>query len=87
MSRIKSHFGVLLNFDRLGISYPELSEMQVRAIFQAAISMTNQGISVLPEIMVPLIGTPQVCHFIFFPYFVVIVNKKYKSYKISQNNK
>ncbi|CAA3021781.1 pyruvate, phosphate dikinase, chloroplastic [Olea europaea subsp. europaea] len=44
---------------RLGISYPELSEMQVRAIFQAAISMTNQGISVLPEIMVPLIGTPQ----------------------------
>lgn len=44
---------------RLGISYPELSEMQVRAIFQAAISMTNQGITVLPEIMVPLIGTPQ----------------------------
>lgn len=44
---------------RLGISYPELSEMQVRAIFQAAITMTNQGITVLPEIMVPLIGTPQ----------------------------
>ncbi|GER30165.1 pyruvate phosphate dikinase family protein [Striga asiatica] len=36
---------------RLGISYPELSEMQVRAIFQAAISLSNQGIKVHPEIM------------------------------------
>ncbi|XP_019181574.1 PREDICTED: pyruvate, phosphate dikinase 2 isoform X2 [Ipomoea nil] len=44
---------------RLGISYPELTEMQVRAIFQAAVSMSNQGITVLPEIMVPLVGTPQ----------------------------
>nr|GMD68299.1 pyruvate, phosphate dikinase, chloroplastic [Ipomoea batatas] len=43
---------------RLGISYPELTEMQVRAIFQAAVSMSNQGITVLPEIMVPLVGTP-----------------------------
>uniref|UniRef100_A0A452Z2W8 pyruvate, phosphate dikinase n=2 Tax=Aegilops tauschii subsp. strangulata TaxID=200361 RepID=A0A452Z2W8_AEGTS len=46
---------------RLGISYPELTEMQARAIFEAAISMTNQGIQVFPEIMVPLVGTPQVC--------------------------
>ncbi|GAB2249271.1 hypothetical protein Droror1_Dr00012630 [Drosera rotundifolia] len=44
---------------RLGISYPELTEMQARAIFQAAITMTNQGVKVLPEIMVPLVGTPQ----------------------------
>ncbi|RZC55368.1 hypothetical protein C5167_014225 [Papaver somniferum] len=44
---------------RLGISYPELTEMQARAIFQAAINMTNQGVTVLPEIMVPLVGTPQ----------------------------
>lgn len=44
---------------RLGISYPELTEMQARAIFQAAVSMTNQGVKVLPEIMVPLVGTPQ----------------------------
>ncbi|XP_021722557.1 pyruvate, phosphate dikinase, chloroplastic-like [Chenopodium quinoa] len=44
---------------RLGISYPELTEMQARAIFQAAVSMSNQGIVVLPEIMVPLVGTPQ----------------------------
>ncbi|CAA0807092.1 Pyruvate- phosphate dikinase 1- chloroplastic [Striga hermonthica] len=46
---------------RLGISYPELSEMQVRAIFQAAISLSSQGVKVHPEIMVPLIGTPQAC--------------------------
>ncbi|XP_055818179.1 pyruvate, phosphate dikinase, chloroplastic [Solanum dulcamara] len=44
---------------RLGISYPELTEMQARAIFQAAITMNNKGISVFPEIMVPLVGTPE----------------------------
>ncbi|CAI0466463.1 unnamed protein product [Linum tenue] len=44
---------------RLGISYPELTEMQARAVFQAAVSMTHQGIKVFPEIMVPLVGTPQ----------------------------
>ncbi|XP_021714790.1 pyruvate, phosphate dikinase, chloroplastic-like isoform X1 [Chenopodium quinoa] len=33
--------------------------MQARAIFQTAVSMSNQGIAVLPEIMVPLVGTPQ----------------------------
>ncbi|XP_038722304.1 pyruvate, phosphate dikinase, chloroplastic [Tripterygium wilfordii] len=44
---------------RLGISYPELTEMQARAIFQAAVTMKNQGFVVLPEIMVPLVGTPQ----------------------------
>ncbi|CAL9203201.1 unnamed protein product [Musa hybrid cultivar] len=44
---------------RLGISYPELTEMQTRAIFEAAISMSKQGVSVFPEVMVPLIGTPQ----------------------------
>ncbi|GAB4851185.1 hypothetical protein Ancab_030479 [Ancistrocladus abbreviatus] len=44
---------------RLGISYPELTEMQARAIFQAAVTMSNQGVKVLPEIMVPLVGTPQ----------------------------
>jgi pyruvate, orthophosphate dikinase len=37
--------------------------MQARAIFEAAISMTNQGVQVFPEIMVPLVGTPQVCIF------------------------
>ncbi|KAL5995816.1 hypothetical protein ACLOJK_025887 [Asimina triloba] len=40
---------------RLGISYPELTEMQARAIFEAAIAMTNQGIKVFPEIMLWII--------------------------------
>lgn len=47
---------------RLGISYPELTEMQVRAILQAAVTMSNQGFRVFPEIMIPLVGTPQACH-------------------------
>jgi len=38
--------------------------MQARAIFEAAIAMSNQGVQVFPEIMVPLVGTPQVdCSF------------------------
>eukprot|EP00249_Psilotum_nudum_P013663 c24446_g1_i1 orf=338-3238(-) len=44
---------------RLGISYPELTVMQAQAIFEAAINMTSQQILVFPEIMVPLVGTPQ----------------------------
>ncbi|GAU11079.1 hypothetical protein TSUD_197030, partial [Trifolium subterraneum] len=40
---------------RLGISYPELTEMQARAIFQAAVSASKDGIAVHPEIMVPLV--------------------------------
>ncbi|GAU11074.1 hypothetical protein TSUD_196980, partial [Trifolium subterraneum] len=36
---------------RLGISYPELTEMQARAVFQAAVSVSSHGITVLPEIM------------------------------------
>ncbi|KAH7856988.1 hypothetical protein Vadar_007695 [Vaccinium darrowii] len=44
---------------RLGISYPELTEMQVCAIFQAAVALSKKGVTVLPEIMVPLVGTPQ----------------------------
>jgi pyruvate, orthophosphate dikinase len=42
---------------RLGIAYPELTEMQARAIFEAAADLTKKGIKVYPEVMVPLIGT------------------------------
>jgi pyruvate,orthophosphate dikinase len=42
---------------RLGISYPEIYEMQVRAIFSAAAEMAKQGKKVIPEIMIPLIAT------------------------------
>jgi len=42
---------------RLGISYPEITEMQTRAILEAAVELKQEGLAVLPEIMVPLIGT------------------------------
>jgi pyruvate,orthophosphate dikinase len=41
---------------RLGIMYPEITEMQVRAIFEAACDCTKQGIEVKPEIMIVLVG-------------------------------
>ena len=41
---------------RLDITYPEIGEMQTRAIIQAAINVSKEGISVKPEIMIPLIG-------------------------------
>jgi pyruvate,orthophosphate dikinase len=42
---------------RLSISMPEIVEMQVRAIFEAAADCTKRGISVHPEVMIPLTGT------------------------------
>ena len=42
---------------RLGITYPEITEMQARAIFEAAAHMTKRGVKVLPEVMVPLVAT------------------------------
>jgi len=41
---------------RLGITYPEIIEMQTRAIMEAAINVKRQGIKIHPEIMVPLVG-------------------------------
>lgn len=41
---------------RLGISYPEVSEMQARAIFEAACDVAAEGVEVLPEVMIPLVG-------------------------------
>jgi len=42
---------------RLGITYPEITEMQARAIFEAACECAKKGIKVLPEVMIPLIAT------------------------------
>ncbi|MGB5360784.1 MAG: putative PEP-binding protein, partial [Eudoraea sp.] len=42
---------------RLGITYPEITEMQTRAIIEAALNLKEKGIEVIPEIMVPLVGT------------------------------
>ena len=44
---------------RLGIVYPEISEMQARAIFEAAAEVQGNGIKVRPEIMIPLVGFPR----------------------------
>jgi len=41
---------------RLGISYPEITEMQARAIFEAACELAKKNIRVLPEVMIPLVG-------------------------------
>ncbi len=42
---------------RLGISYPEITEMQAKAIMEAACDLTKEGVEVYPEIMIPLVGT------------------------------
>ncbi len=44
---------------RLGISYPEITAMQVQAIMEAACHVAKQGIKVYPEIMIPLVGTKE----------------------------
>jgi len=42
---------------RLGITYPEITAMQVQAIIEAACKVAKQGVKVYPEIMIPLVGT------------------------------
>jgi len=42
---------------RLGITYPEITAMQVQAIMEAACNVAKRGVKVYPEIMIPLIGT------------------------------
>jgi pyruvate,orthophosphate dikinase len=51
-------FNPMLGFRgcRLGIGYPEISEMQARAVFEAAALVQKEGIKVEPEIMIPLVG-------------------------------
>ncbi len=41
---------------RLAVSYPEIAEMQTRAVIEAAINVNRNGMSVVPEIMIPLVG-------------------------------
>jgi len=51
-------FNPMLGFRgcRLGVVYEEISEMQARAVFEAAVAVQAKGIKVLPEIMIPLVG-------------------------------
>jgi pyruvate,orthophosphate dikinase len=41
---------------RLGLTWPEINDMQVEAIFEAAVELKKEGIEVYPEVMIPLIG-------------------------------
>jgi pyruvate,orthophosphate dikinase len=52
-------FNPMLGFRgcRLGIRYPEITEMQARAIIEAAVQVAKEGVKVIPEIMIPLTGT------------------------------
>jgi pyruvate,orthophosphate dikinase len=54
-------FNPMLGFRgcRLGIIYPEITEMQARAIFEAASNLKKRGIRVEPEVMIPLVGNPK----------------------------
>ena len=47
---------------RLGISYPEITEMQARAIFEAACELREEGKNPFPEVMIPLVGSRQELH-------------------------
>ena len=51
-------FNPMLGFRgcRLGVIYPEITEMQARAIFEAAVAVAKKGKKVLPEVMIPLVG-------------------------------
>jgi pyruvate,orthophosphate dikinase len=65
LSAVKSKVAELQEFNpmlghrgcRLGNTYPEITEMQTRAIIEAALNLKEKGITAEPEIMVPLIGT------------------------------
>ncbi|MCB9249012.1 MAG: pyruvate, phosphate dikinase [Ignavibacteriales bacterium] len=54
-----AEFNPMLGFRgcRLGITYPEITEMQAQAIFEAAVDVAKKGIKVKPEIMIPLVAT------------------------------
>ena len=41
---------------RLGITFPEMTEMQIRAIFEAACELAREGKTIVPEVMIPLVG-------------------------------
>ncbi len=60
-ARALSEFNPMLGFRgcRLGLIYPEIYEMQARAIFQAAARLQREGIDVHPEVMIPLVGDPK----------------------------
>ncbi len=65
LEKLQARVKALLEFNpmlghrgcRLGITYPEIYEMQVRAIFEAACELAKEGLDIIPEVMIPLVGT------------------------------
>jgi len=47
---------------RLGMTYPEINEMQAQAIFEAACELKRDGVRITPEVMIPLVGHPKEFH-------------------------
>jgi pyruvate,orthophosphate dikinase len=67
--------------DRLAVTYPEILEMQVQAIIEAACECKKEGIKVLPEIMIPLVGTKKELDYLK-GFTVQIANQAMKDKKI-----
>lgn len=66
---------------RLGITYPEIYRMQVRAIFEAACELAKTGLKVMPEVMIPLVG--HINEFIFTKrHAVEVAEEVIKKYKV-----
>ena len=65
VEKVKSKIASLHEFNpmlghrgcRLGVTYPEITRMQAKAIFEAACILTKDGCKIIPEVMIPLIGT------------------------------
>ena len=60
-ARALAEFNPMLGFRgcRLGLIYPEIYEMQARAIFQATARLQREGVDARPEVMIPLVGDPK----------------------------
>jgi len=71
---------------RLGIVWPEINEMQVRAIFEAACELKKEGIEVIPEVMIPLIGMVSELKYVK-SQLVNVAEKIIKSYGVDLNYK
>ena len=71
---------------RLGIVWPEINEMQVKAIFQAACELKLKGIEVIPEVMIPLVGIISELKLVK-EQLVKVAKETIDSYKVKLNYK
>ncbi len=76
-------FNPMLGFRgcRLGIVYPEIFEMQVRAIFEAACELKKEGKNIIPEVMIPLVGKKEELEFLK-KKLVPVIDEVIKNYGV-----